>query len=162
MRKQIIIAFAVAGLLGTVLHFLYRWVPNPVIALFVPVNGSVWEQLKLLFWPVLAAGVPLAKLSRDAHKLWSCLLWSLLTMPLLLLGSYYTLHAGFGVGSAAVNAVLYFAALAAGCGLAVRLFEQHDTDPRLGWLMMAAGLYGSALAVFTISAPRLPIFMLPT
>ena len=40
--------------LGTLNHFLYDWSgKNPVIALFTPVNESVWEHMKLLFFPFL-------------------------------------------------------------------------------------------------------------
>ena len=41
-------------ILGTLLHFTYHWSgENPFVALFSPVNQSVWEHLKLLFFPVL-------------------------------------------------------------------------------------------------------------
>lgn len=41
-------------ILGTLLHFTYEWSGNrPFIALFSPVNESVWEHLKLLFVPFL-------------------------------------------------------------------------------------------------------------
>ena len=41
-------------ILGTLLHFTYHWSgENPFVALFSPVNESVWEHLKLLFFPVL-------------------------------------------------------------------------------------------------------------
>ena len=40
-------------LAGSALHFLYDLWPNPLTAVFAPVNESVWEHLKLLFFPVL-------------------------------------------------------------------------------------------------------------
>lgn len=41
-------------IIGTLLHFTYRWSgENPFVALYSPVNESVWEHLKLLFFPVL-------------------------------------------------------------------------------------------------------------
>lgn len=46
---------------GSLAHFLYDWSGNnPVIGLFTPVNESIWEHMKLLFFPMLlysAAGV---------------------------------------------------------------------------------------------------------
>lgn len=40
-------------ILGTLGHFFYEWSQgNPFIALFSPVNESVWEHTKLLFFPV--------------------------------------------------------------------------------------------------------------
>ena len=38
---------------GTLSHFLYEWSGNAAAALFCPVNESVWEHLKLLFFPFL-------------------------------------------------------------------------------------------------------------
>lgn len=29
-------------------HFLYEWFPNPLSAVFAPVNESIWEHMKLL------------------------------------------------------------------------------------------------------------------
>lgn len=39
---------------GTISHFLYKWTGgNFIIGLFVPVNESTWEHMKLLFFPML-------------------------------------------------------------------------------------------------------------
>ena len=44
--------FIFTAVLGTLLHFLYEWSGKmPAAALFSPVNESVWEHLKLLFFP---------------------------------------------------------------------------------------------------------------
>lgn len=41
-------------ILGSICHFLYEFSDyNPFLALIVPVNESVWEHLKLVFFPVL-------------------------------------------------------------------------------------------------------------
>lgn len=40
-------------LAGTLSHFLYSFTGSPFIALFCPINESVWEHLKLLFFPFL-------------------------------------------------------------------------------------------------------------
>ena len=41
-------------ILGTLLHFCYDWSGhNPFAALFLPINESVWEHLKMLFFPAL-------------------------------------------------------------------------------------------------------------
>lgn len=39
---------------GTLAHFLYNWSGNnPLVGFFTPVNESVWEHMKLLFFPML-------------------------------------------------------------------------------------------------------------
>ena len=41
-------------IIGTLSHFLYEWTGrNSLAGLFTPVNESVWEHLKLLFFPML-------------------------------------------------------------------------------------------------------------
>ncbi|MCI8418157.1 MAG: hypothetical protein HFI33_11815 [Lachnospiraceae bacterium] len=41
-------------LFGTLAHFIYGWSGNhPVAGLFFPVNESVWEHMKLIFFPIL-------------------------------------------------------------------------------------------------------------
>lgn len=43
---------------GTLLHFVYEWSGSTVIVgLFAPVNESVWEHIKLLFFPGLLFSV---------------------------------------------------------------------------------------------------------
>ena len=97
MKKRYILAFFLAAVAGTLLHFLYDWLPVPLVGLFAPVNESVWEHLKLLFWNVLAAGFVLCRKKPDAQRAWSGFLAALLLMPLGLTGLYYLLAAGFGV-----------------------------------------------------------------
>jgi len=54
-RKTSVIFFAVlTAVSGTLLHFLYDWSgKNVFVGLFAPVSESVWEHMKLLFYPVL-------------------------------------------------------------------------------------------------------------
>lgn len=49
-----ITGFFTVCILGTVNHYLYEWCgKNTIIGAFVPVNESVWEHLKLLFFPFM-------------------------------------------------------------------------------------------------------------
>ncbi len=39
---------------GALLHFTFEWSGNnPLVAVFSAVNESVWEHLKMVFWPTL-------------------------------------------------------------------------------------------------------------
>lgn len=159
MKKHFLFAFAAASLLGTAAHFFYDWLPFPLVGLFAPINESVWEHLKLLFWPTILSGFWLAGKTADKHRLWSALLASSCVMPLLLLGTYYTLYCGFGVDSDIVNILLYYLTMAVGFFLAARWFTRRNWGAYLGYFLMAAGIYAVALTVFSISAPALPIFI---
>lgn len=41
-------------IIGTLLHFVYEWSgKNPIVGLFSPINESVFEHLKMLYFPML-------------------------------------------------------------------------------------------------------------
>lgn len=52
-RSEIIGCLFVWGI-GTLLHYVYDWTnQNQLAGLFSPVNESVWEHLKLIFFPTV-------------------------------------------------------------------------------------------------------------
>ncbi len=160
-RRAYVIAAVVTALAGRALHFLYDVLPNPLTALVSPINESVWEHLKLLFFPTLVAAAVLSLREPYPHRLWSGFFAAQLAMPTALTAVYYLLSAGFGVESTAVDIALYFAAMLFGFYLAYRLRESGRLERAAPWLLLPAALYGSALILFTFAAPSLPIFQPP-
>lgn len=55
--KTKLIAVIAIFLLSFLFHYLYEWFPNPVFSIFFPVNESIWEDMKLLFTPIIFYGV---------------------------------------------------------------------------------------------------------
>lgn len=54
IRNYQIFSIIFTFILGTLLHFTYQWSgENQFVAMFSAVNESVWEHLKLLFFPML-------------------------------------------------------------------------------------------------------------
>ena len=53
-KRWLVLAGTLA--LGFLLHFLYDWLPNPVIAMVSAVRESLWEHVKIVFWPLVLAG----------------------------------------------------------------------------------------------------------
>ena len=48
------VGIVVVSLLSIPLHFVYEWTgENTVAGMFTPINESIWEHLKLVFWPLL-------------------------------------------------------------------------------------------------------------
>ena len=161
MKKRFAVLFLLSAGLGTAWHFLYGWLPVPLVALIAPVDESIWEHLKLLFFPPLLVAAGMSALGRGGMRLWSGLLAALLTMPLLLCGAHYTLLGALGVGGPGVDIPLYYLTLAAGMVLACRLAISGAALPQLGLLVMGCGIYAAALVVFTLAVPPLPIFNPP-
>ena len=70
-----IFAYELAGIvfiiiLGSLLHFTFEFSGgNPVVGVFSAVNESIWEHLKLAFWPaILFALIELVPLRRDGKQ----------------------------------------------------------------------------------------------
>lgn len=54
LKRFTMIGFIAVLITGSLSHFVYEWTGNnPVAGLFTPVNESVWEHMKLLFFPML-------------------------------------------------------------------------------------------------------------
>lgn len=54
LKHYTVIGIFFVIILGTLFHFLYDWTnKNFIIGLFTPINESVWEHMKLIFFPML-------------------------------------------------------------------------------------------------------------
>ena len=161
MKKKFLLAAAIAVAGGAALHFLYDALPNPLTALVSPVNESVWEHLKLLFWPMLLTGFFLARKTPDRCALWSGIFTAELCMPLLLLGVFYLLKCGFGIFSLPLDIALYVVTVALGYGIAYLVFKSGTLEKAAGWLLLPVIFYGASLILFTFAAPPLGVFLPP-
>ncbi|MCI8444429.1 MAG: hypothetical protein HFJ37_04640 [Clostridia bacterium] len=57
LRIEIIVTI-ICLFLGTLLHFIYQWSgENELIASFSAINESVWEHLKLVFYPMFLMAI---------------------------------------------------------------------------------------------------------
>ena len=151
MKKQYILSFFLTAILGTVWHDLYDLIPFRLVGVIAPVNESVWEHLKLLYFPVLAVGIPLCLIRKTGQ---GGLLAGILVMPIMMLGLYYTLAGGFRMEALWIDILIYYVALALGW-----LLAWHLRNMAAGVLVIPAGVYGAALAVFTLAPPNFPIFL---
>ena len=153
-KRQLILTCIAAMLAGCVLHFLYHWWPSPVTALVAPVNESLWEHIKLVFWPYLAAALILNRDRPGGVRPW------LLTLPLLcgitlLLGWLY--HVTLGGEALWVDLALYAAVMVLGFWLPTR-FSGPFRGAR--WLLpiLAAALLALLIAWVTVRPPEALLF----
>lgn len=158
MKKWFVFFCAASTALGCIWHFLYDWVPVPLIGLFAPVDESVWEHLKLLLWPVVPAAAVLAWRSQRPKAVLSGFLTAILLMPVVLLSVYYVAGGAFLIGGLFFDIGLYVVTMVFGFALAWRLTCSGRAVPHLGTLIMLCGLWAAALLCFSIAAPALPIF----
>lgn len=154
---MLFLVFLLTSLAGTALHFLYDVLPTPLTALFSPINESVWEHLKLLFWPMVVGALFLSRKKENKERFWSSFFIALLAAPALLLLSFYGLKAVW-IESLWVDLGLYYICMLFGYGLARWLYRKHKPEKVGGFVLMILILYAASLILFTFAAPDLPIF----
>ncbi|SMC68898.1 DUF6512 family protein [Papillibacter cinnamivorans] len=159
MFRRHCIAFVLAVLAGTGLHFLYTLFPNPVSAVFSPVQESVWEHLKMLYWPYLVAAILLTR-NRQLKNAgyWGAHFAAMLVMVLIVVGGFYILSGALGVEGTAVDVALFVIALAVAFYLSYRMYSSEAARDCAGVLCFFVILLGAAIVLFTFLPPALPLF----
>lgn len=154
--RKLIFYYLIAAALGILLHFLFQWFPNPVFALVSPVRESVWEHLKLLYFPLLGAAFLLNRGGQGMGRTpW---LLSIVVVCAILLGVGCLYHVSLRGESLAVDLVLYFVLLALGFLLPRVLWplcEWPGTDKAA---VALAALLGALIVWFTFFPPDAALF----
>lgn len=154
-KKQIGLAFLLAALAGCLLHGLYALWPNAFTALVSPIWESLWEHLKILVWPYLAAALVLTWNRPTGIRPW---LLSLLLMCAGMLGAGYLYHIVLGGESFWPDLVLYLLLLLFGFW-----FPRRFSGPFEGvrWKLPLAGVLVLLLlmVLFTLSPPDHLLFV---
>ena len=153
--KTLIFTYLIAAAAGVLLHFLYQWFPNPVFALVSPVRESIWEHVKLLYYPMLGAALFLTRGSKTGRAPW---LLSQAAVCAIMLGMGYLYHVVFRGEAMAVDLILYVLPLALGFLLPRVLWplcEWPGTEKAAGVISLILGIL---IIWFTFFPPMSPLF----
>ena len=154
------IGFGVVTLAGTILHFLYGWTGGSVWAApFSGVNESVWEHMKLLFWPLLFFALVQRLCFRGQENFWRVKLRGTLLGLLLIPVLFYTWNGAFGKSPDWLNIAIFYISAEAVFFYEHRAFQTAHPPSRLPLAVLC--LVGILFVVFTFSPPPLPLFQDP-
>lgn len=181
-----VLSFIVTSVLGTACHFAYDFFGrNQLLAPFVPVNESVWEHLKLLFFPFLlclilgyVAGFSQNNSShpsdRSRQAFLSCYLdgaaFGLISGILAIVVLFYTINGFLGFMIDWMNIAIYFISVA----YAHHIFYRYASMPYYNtfsynktahvpiWIPLLVILGTAVLfALFTFYTPQIGLFLDP-
>ncbi|MBQ9534971.1 MAG: hypothetical protein IJU78_03920 [Clostridia bacterium] len=146
-------------LLGSAWHYFYTWSRGyPPLALVAPVNESVWEHLKLVWFPMLLVSLPLLRSHEPRAYLVSRFGGAIVGMLIVVLCFYgYTALTQKNV--LWLDIVIYCLACIAGQVTARRLLEQGTRHADA--LIVLGVAITSAFLVFTFYPPRIFLFECP-
>lgn len=158
------LGFVFVGIMGTLLHFLYDWTGgSTVAALFSAVNESIWEHMKLLFYPAMVYGIrEYFRWGKDRREFWHVKLFGSLTGLALIPAMYYTYTGGLGVSADWFNVTIFFLAAGVMFYLETRLFKRERQWRTPRWIPICLLLLiAVAFTVFTFFPPDIPLFQDP-
>jgi len=151
-------------ILGSVLHFTFEWSSNqPIVGPFSAINESVWEHLKLAFWPALLFALiehPMVKKMVNnfafAKTIGICLM--VIIIPII----FYSYTSVTGNSIFIIDISSFVVAVVIGQLSSYKLLMYRKLPRNLNNIsLIALVLLGLAFALFTFYPPQLPIFKDP-
>lgn len=143
------IVFVAATVAGACLHFLYTLLPCVATALVAPVQESLWEHTKLLYWPCLIAGLVLRQ---KQPELLGQRAFALLVSVAGMLGIGYLYHICFQGDSIWFDIALYVLMMAV-FFLLPHLLHQPFWQAGREVLILLVLVLGVATMLFTFLPP---------
>lgn len=163
LKKYIIAGIIFVLITGTLAHFFYEWTGNNfIIGLFAPVNESVWEHMKLLFFPMLIYSFAVVlKLKKDNPCIISAFCFGILLGTILIPLFFYTYTSILGrnifaldVGTFVLSTIIAFYSV-------YRLTLSCKLKAYTLLLCALVAVLFICFLVFSYHPPELPIFANP-
>ena len=149
---------------GTFLHFLFDITNQNVIAsLFSAVNESIWEHMKLLYFPMFIFAIIESRYFKDEYQNFWCakaigFLAGLISIPLI----YYFYTGAFGVNADWFNILIFFIAAAISFYIETKIIKngrQCFISPTVSKIVIL--ILGILFIIFTFCTPKIPLFKDP-
>ena len=124
--QLIVILFSL--ILGTLLHFTYEWSgENAFVGSFSAVNESVWEHLKLVFFPMLIAAIIEYFFVKDVSKNYvEAKTIGIFTTISFIIVAFFTYSGIIGTSLIVIDILIFILSLILGEYVAYRLMKRKD------------------------------------
>ncbi|MBQ6825854.1 MAG: hypothetical protein IJP34_04255 [Clostridia bacterium] len=164
--KKNSLAFFTIGALGALGHFIYDWSGNiMLLGLIFPINESVWEHLKLVFFPsLLYFFIEYMLISKKAENYIPASISSIFKAMAFIVISFYTLNGIFGKVPDFINIVIYYVSiiLMLCCrNKSIEYGKQYSSIMRL-ILYFLTVVFVALFFIFSFIPPNLNLFKDPT
>jgi len=167
--KNSLVFFQFTGFLfvsaaGVLLHYAFDWsIESPIVAPFAAINESIWEHMKLLFFPLLVYAFLENHMTK--HKIenfWSIKLLGTVMGIFLIPMIYYTYTTGLGITADCLNIATFFVVAASVYTAETFLFNSCNLPcTSQGVALVILLLIALTFVVFTFYPPMLPLFQDP-
>lgn len=169
VERRRILLFELAGIvfiiiLGSILHFTFEWSGSQaVVGVFSAVNESVWEHLKLGFWPAIVfALIEFKYLKKTTSNLLFAKTISIYLIPIIIMVIFYSYTTVLGESILVIDILSFIIAVIVGQLVSYRLLTGKTLPYNLDMVsLVALILLGLAFVLFTFYPPQLALFQDP-
>ena len=165
MRKNILL-WELAGIifivaLGSLLHFTFEWTGRwTPIAPIAAVNESVWEHLKLGFWPaVVYAVLEYSRFGKSSNNFFLAKTLGIYLIPITIVVLYYSYTAILGYGLLIVDIAIFVVAVIVGQLVSYKLLTISPLPEKFNrFAPVALVILGILFVLFTFYPPQWTLF----
>lgn len=166
MNKKVlrleIFGFIFTCTIGTLMHFVFEWSGNnPIVGLFCPVNESVFEHLKMLFFPYLIwTFIEAIKLSQDKFNVYTAKLIGITSGMLITLAVFYISAGMFGRYFEVVNIASFFIGVLFAYIISYNIINYSKGKGLINGISFAFLIIIAIIFIFfTLSPAHIPFFL---
>lgn len=156
-----IAGFVFVGILGTLGHFLFEFFNESILTgLFCPVNESVWEHLKLLFFPYFIWTVIEYFFLKGQHNYFYSKIIGVVSGSVFIVAFFYTYSGVTGNVSTFADILSFFVGVAIAFTISYEIMRNGKTGSRLREnVSLCVFIFISAVFfIFTFAPPLIPLF----
>lgn len=164
LKQYIIIGIIFVLITGTLAHFLYDWTGNNhIVGFFTPINESIWEHMKLLFFPMLIYSlIMVLKFHRKYPCITSALSFGIVVGTLLIPLFYYAYTFILGRNIFILDIITFILSIIIAFWLSYKLTLSCRLESFTSLLCMLVCILFVCFLVFTYHPPDTTIFQDPT
>ena len=152
------------SLLGGLLHFTYELFGyNPIVGVFSAVNESVWEHLKLGFWPiVLLTIIEYWRMRKQSNNFFLAKTASAYAIIFVIPTIFYSYTSITGESIFLIDILSFIIAVIIGQFLSYKILNYKQLPKASKWISLVALIVlGILFVVFTFYPPTLTPFQDP-
>ena len=160
IKKWQIFASIFCLILGTILHFTYEWFNyNVIVGLFSTINESVWEHLKLLFYPMFFISIiGYFKIGRKlCNYLYAQMYWIVFALIFVVV-FFYTYTGIIGRSFFLLDIASFIIGILLGEYIVYKMLKQKEMCKLEALSIITSIIILLCFLIFTIYPPILPLF----
>ena len=163
IKPYIITGILFVWFLGTLFHFVYEWSgKNTIIGLFTPVNESIWEHTKLLFFPMsLYSLYPYKDSAIKKNCLGSASVLGSLIGIILIITLFYTYSGIIGFNIAIIDIAIFYISVITSFYVSYKLSLNCKTAMHTTFLRILQLIMICLFILFTFFPPEIALFVSP-